>query len=127
MKEVKEATYVKRTGEDFDKFLKALNGDNKSRSALLCKSYNGGVIFGDQTHLSFIKNVNILSVAPEAREYYALSTIFDEAYRHFDEYKEATITRGSTDYFKKALMLNGGKFSALVNEALPDRNFYPYS
>lgn len=119
MKEVKEITYEKRIKADFDKFLKALNGDDKNRVGLLYKNYNGGVIFGDNKHLFFIKDTEILSAKMHNLECVGLATIFDNSYKALSDYTEVeTITRGTSDFIKKALKLEGENVSALVNESL---------
>lgn len=117
MKEVKQITFEKRAKDDFETFCKALNKQDETKkfSGLIWKNYKDGVIFGDNTHLTFLKDSFMVSARPDC---YALGQIFDNAYRSLDEYEEATFTRGTTPYHKKTLKVSGRKKTAYLNEAL---------
>lgn len=117
MKEVKQITFEKRAKDDFETFCKALNKQDETKkfSGLIWKNYKDGVIFGDNTHLTFLKDSFMVSARPDC---YALGQIFDNAYKSLDEYEEATFTRGTTPYHKKTLKVVGRKNTAYLNEAL---------
>lgn len=118
MKEVKMATFEKREGEALDKFVDALNNADEAKKPvrLVFSAFRDGVLFGSDCEVTYLKNNTITGASRDGNRF--LANLFEQAYADLKTYEEATIERGSTPCFKKALRLTGKSKQAFVNEKI---------
>ena len=111
---MREITYIKRTNERFDKFVDAMNKKEMEqkptkwynrKSVFYYKNYREGVLFGDNTQITYLKDRNILSSLRYNKECYSLESMFDTAYKDLNDMKEAKMIEGITGENKKAYKL----------------------
>lgn len=129
--------YNKEIQKNIDRFVSGLNkmyeksGNIDIHKEFIFCSYKNGVIFGNNTNLTYAKNQSILS-AHKADITTGAAQVFDSIYNSLNMYKKAEFVKGSTPFYNKAIQFKAGKKTAVINEKLlgnvpKETEFYIYS